>query len=241
MDLNSFSPRRSKELGHPLIIIRFTELLLVSINRYSTLRKTVYPPYGFSAVRYGIVCLSAANTAATLTRSNPMKALSIKPAACGSVSHGTLRVEDLLSSFASELEWQIRRNGEYFSRPENFALRDKLNVLAGEAQDAWNEDGETLKDEEAAAEMVNDLQDALANNFAPMYGMFGAHEGDGSDFGYWIDIEQAKESVGFVSSPSQEFPPEDFRGEWLHINERGNCTLYVREADGSDREIWSVV
>lgn len=172
----------------------------------------------------------------------------IKPASIGSISHGTLRTEDLLSAFASELEWQINRNGEYFSQPEHFAFRNKLCNLVGEAQDAWNEDGETLQDEDLASEMVNGLQDVLSNNFAPMYGYFGSHEGDGSDFGYWVNVDHAKEDVGFVSSEDQEFPDDDFRGAWLHVNDHGNCTLYVRETAGAgsddsyqDEEIWSLV
>lgn len=172
----------------------------------------------------------------------------IKPASIGSISHGTLRTEDLLSAFASELEWQINRNGEYFSQPEHFAFRNKLCNLVGEAQDAWNEDGETLQDEDLASEMVNELQDVLSNNFAPMYGYFGSHEGDGSDFGYWVNIDTVKEDVGFVSSKSQEFPDDDFLGAWLHVNDHGNCTLYVRETAGAgsddsyqDEEIWSIV
>lgn len=172
----------------------------------------------------------------------------IKPAGIGSISHGTLRTEDLISAFADELEWQINRNGEYFSQPEHFAFRDKLNNLVSEAKDAWNEDGETLRDEESASEMVNELQDVLSNNFAPMYGYFGSHEGDGSDFGYWVNIDTVKEDVGFVSSESQEFPDDDFLGAWLRVNERGNCVLYVREVAGAgsddnyqDEEIWSLV
>ena len=174
----------------------------------------------------------------------------IKPARFGTVSHDTLRTEDLLNAFASELEWQIRRNGDYFSQPENFAERDRLNALVGEAQDAWQEDGETLKDEDEAQEMVNELQDALSDNFAPMYGYFGTHCGDGSDFGYWVEIENVKEQVGFVSSRDQAEPEAAFRGEWLEVNERGNCTLYVREDNTTDafardgyvdREIWGIV
>jgi len=165
---------------------------------------------------------------------------SIRFAKFGTVSHATLRTEDLLESFANELEWQISRNGDFLSRPENFAMRDRLNSLLGEAQDMWNEDGQTLQDEDAAAEMVNErLPDAL-NEFAAPYAYFGAHEGDGSDFGYWPHIDGVRESVDFVSSQDQEYPADDFQGEWMHINERGNCTLYVR-TNGKDSEIWSIV
>lgn len=165
----------------------------------------------------------------------------LKPATFGSISHGTLRTEDLLSAFTSELEWQVSRNGAFLSRPENFPLRDRLANLIGEAQDAWAPDGETLADEEQAAELVNEsLMDAL-QEFAPTYGYFGSHPGDGSDFGFWVDVESVKEQVEFVSSKSQDYPDAGFVGEWLHVNERGNCTLYVRDESGKDVEIWSIV
>lgn len=172
---------------------------------------------------------------------NPVP-VALIPARFGSISHGTLCTEDLLSSFLSELEWQISRNGAFLSLPENFPLRDRLAKLVGEAQDAWNEDGETLQDEEQAGELVNDMQDALSEHFAPAYGYFGTHPGDGADFGFWAnDIESIKEEIDFVSSKREEYPPEDFRGEWLHVNDHGNCTLYVRGENGKDVEIWGLV
>lgn len=184
---------------------------------------------------------------------------SIIPASFGSISHGTLRTQDLLSAFLGELEWQLRRNGDYFSRPENFGERDRLNNLVGEAQDCFAEDGEEInpEKEDDAEYLVNEtLPDALQSFCAP-YCCFGSHPGDGSDFGFWPDIETAKECVGFVSRDrhswdetcfidddghkNPEYPAADFQGEWLHINERGNCTLYFRDESGSDVEIWSVV
>lgn len=166
--------------------------------------------------------------------------MNLKTANIGSISHGTLRTEDLLHTFASELEWQINRNGEFLSRPENFPMCDRLAKLLGESQDAWKDDGETLQDDDIAAELVNELQDAL-NEFAPSHCSFSAHCGDGSDFGFWpMDMEEIKEQVEFASSTEQEYPDDDFSGEWLHINERGNCTLYVR-SNGKDSEIWSIV
>lgn len=162
----------------------------------------------------------------------------------GSVSHGTLRTEDLLEAFANELEWQIRRNGEFYSRPENFAERDRLNAIVEEANECFGEDGQTIPDDKQddAYEMVNDTLLNALQEFAPPYSYFGSHCGDGSDFGYWPDdIEQIKEQVEFASSKENEYPADDFRGEWLHVNERGNCTLYVRLNAGQDSEIWSLV
>lgn len=167
----------------------------------------------------------------------------LKCAKIGSISHGTLRDEDLLEVFTNELEWQIQRNGDFFSRPENFTERDRLNAIIGEAQDCWTDDGEVIKEDKQ--DMVSDLiNDALINaleSFCPPYFYFGAHYGDGSDFGYWpLDIEEIKGQVEFSSTTEQEYPADDFQGEWLHINERGNCTLYVRE-NGQDKEIWAIV
>lgn len=170
----------------------------------------------------------------------------------GSISHGTLRTEDLLEAFANELEWQIRRNGEFYSRPENFTERNRLNAIAEEANECFGEDGQTITDDklDVAGEMVNETLVNALQEFAPPYSYFGSHCGDGSDFGYWPDgIEQIKEQVEFVSAKDNEYPADDFRGEWLHINDRGNCALYVRgeiaDADGNckvnDTEIWSLV
>ena len=53
-------------------------------------------------------------------------------------------------------------------------------------------------------------------------------------------IESVEENVEFKSSRDQDYPPDDYRGEWLHVSDHGNCTLYVRE-NGEDREIWGVV
>lgn len=160
----------------------------------------------------------------------------------GSISHGTMRAEDLLEAFSSELEWQIRRNGDYFASPENLAQRDRLNNLVGEANDLYEDDGTILPDnEERAEEMVNEsLPDAL-QGFCLPYFYFGSHPGDGSDFGYWCDLSYLQDAFeGFQSSKEQEYPADDYQGEWLHINERGNMTLYVR-TNGEDKEVWGVV
>jgi hypothetical protein len=65
------------------------------------------------------------------------------------------------------------------------------------------------------------------------------------DFGLYPDLEGAQENCEFVSSSNRcrngkEYPDDDYTGEWIHVNDHGNCTLYVRE-NGKDTEIWSVV
>lgn len=161
---------------------------------------------------------------------------SIKPASLGSISHGTLRTEDLLSAFLSELESRIFLNGDYFSRPENFAERDRLANLVGEAQDCFAEDGNEIdpEKEDEASELVNErLPDAL-NMFAPSYCYFGAHEGDGSDFGYWPDIFAIEELPCIADNSAEAIAAEqseDFSTDVRYVNDHGNVTVYG--ADGS--------
>lgn len=59
---------------------------------------------------------------------------------------------------------------------------------------------------------------------------------------YVPDVESAKEDCGFVTGqrdPSgqydcdetdRDYPAADFRGDWLHVSDHGNATLYVRES-----------
>lgn len=56
-----------------------------------------------------------------------------------------------------------------------------------------------------------------------------------------VDVDGAKEDCEFVSSKEQDYPPDDYRGEWLHVTDHGNVTLYVRGDDGDDTEVWSCV
>lgn len=58
---------------------------------------------------------------------------------------------------------------------------------------------------------------------------------------YVPDVESAKEDCEFVSSRETERPADDFRGQWLHVSDHGNCTLYSRDENGADRELWSIV
>lgn len=156
------------------------------------------------------------------------QAITIKPASLGTISHGTLRTEDQLNAFGDELEWQIRRNGEFFSQPENFATRDFLNNLHGEHCDIFDADGNLPDDkEEEASTLVMELAGILSEHFAPRYCYFGTHEGDGSDFGYWADWSRIEELPVVEGSDEALALSEDCKS----VNDHGNVTVYG--ADGS--------
>lgn len=96
----------------------------------------------------------------------------------------------------------------------------------------WAKDSETLSwAGDAAVEHLNAQE---TRSF--MYWEFE----DNSLF-LMANVDGAREEVGFVSSKSQDYPPDDYRGEWLHVSDHGNATLYCRGAKGKDTEIWAVV
>lgn len=156
-------------------------------------------------------------------------------ASFGSISHGTLRYEDLLDTFSSTLEELLDKQPKRFKRATYRALiraaRRDLRAL-----EACPEPSATTDDSGA---LVGDLCDAL-NAFAPPYAYFGAHEGDGSDFGFWLcDMDDFD---GLRVKDTSEVP-WDYQGEVLHVNDHGNVTLYHTTKRGPERlrEVWSLV
>lgn len=82
----------------------------------------------------------------------------------GSVSSGTMRPEDLIPCFASLLR--------------NLDIADAHHELIMDAnaiEDYGSDD---------AAEILSELF-AVLNDYAPEDCYFGAHEGDGADYGFW--------------------------------------------------------
>ena len=93
----------------------------------------------------------------------------------GSVSHGTMRNEDLIPDFLWELDRvdTARANGIR----EDYA--DILDAMNDDDFDVFTDDMQ-----DAASDLVNTLFDAL-NEYCPDDCYFGAHPGDGSDYGCW--------------------------------------------------------
>jgi hypothetical protein len=96
----------------------------------------------------------------------------------GSISHGTLRTQDLLTTFASVLDTLTEGNHP--------TLVAEANLYASMIE----ADTATERDLDLAAETLSTLTDCL-ESFAPKGFYFGTHEGDGSDFGFWyLDNEE---------------------------------------------------
>jgi hypothetical protein len=146
----------------------------------------------------------------------------MKYAQFGSISSGTLRTEDLLESFADELEYQLKRQTRSFKRKAYRALINEARRVNPEGEDA--------------SCVVDELQDAL-QDFSPPYAYFGAHPGDGADFGYWVDDMDNFDGLR-VDDTSEV--PADYSGEVLHVNDHGNMTLYTARK-GKLREVWGIV
>lgn len=137
-------------------------------------------------------------------------------ASIGTISHGTLRAEDLIDSFLDELN-------RLASAKADSILADYEDYEAAcedEDHDFWTND---------ADEMVNALQDAL-NEYAPPFCYFGATEGDGSDFGFWPSLDNIDEDGDVVKV-------ESVPSYILQVNDHGNATLY----EVSVKEVWSII
>lgn len=82
----------------------------------------------------------------------------MKTASLGTVSHATLRAEDLIGSFLAELEYQLNRQERTADNREEL---DKLNNFIGEIQDECYDDDGGYIESENDMEIVSDLIDRL--------------------------------------------------------------------------------
>lgn len=137
----------------------------------------------------------------------------------GTVSHGTLRSEDLVETFLDEL---CR------------VAPGKYGALKREARQFLRLD----LDDADGSEIVNDLQDALSEH-APPFLYFGTTEGDGSDFGWWPCMEQIDELETFDDTSAAA--AERHVGEFKVLSDHGNVEVYVRSANGRIRSILGIV
>jgi hypothetical protein len=85
---------------------------------------------------------------------------------------------------------------------------------------------------------LEQLFDALGEYSGP-YFYFGAHPGDGADYGFWLSEGWEEDFDGLKVDDLSEVPNK-YRGEFVVVSDHGNVTLYVKTSR-TLREIWSVV
>jgi hypothetical protein len=150
----------------------------------------------------------------------------------GSVSHGTMRNEDLIPVFADTLESLLKNKSDEGSGVWG-SCRD-LIAAAREIEDFGSEN---------ADEVLNDLFGAL-DCFAPPFFYFGSNLGDGSDFGFWFSSEAFEDAVHagevFKIAAGNEWPDDFGASEYQYVAEitdHGNVTLFTV----GGKEIWAIV
>ena len=148
-------------------------------------------------------------------------------ASIGSISTGTMKASDLIPCFASVLA-QLDEENEYL------ALVVQCNEL--EDYDLRNDGSDGLED------ILNDLFEAL-NEQSPPYCHFSAHDGDGSDYGFWLDWDSINEAIhdGYILKVDDlaSVPADHHGGSVLVVSDHGNATLYQAQIEW--REVWAVV
>lgn len=100
----------------------------------------------------------------------------------GSISHGTLRPEDFLRVFSEELE-RVSPDLQDCGQRDAKIIAEAREILAHPSA-ATGSLYITPSMSERIEWCVADLIDAL-DCYAPSGMYFGAHVGDGSDFGFW--------------------------------------------------------
>ena len=144
----------------------------------------------------------------------------------GSISSGTMRPEDLIPTFAAELTRLAKQPGILSPKRRKEQL-EWLQVVTEDIADNQQVDSDL------------DILFDMLSEYAGPYFYFGAHPGDGSDYGYWLSESFADDFDGLKVSDLSEVP-SNYLGEVLLVNDHGNISLYVKSAR-KFREIWSVV
>ena len=122
--------------------------------------------------------------------------------------------------------------------PAFIVLLQAIEGEHGRSEHKWFEDESAWDDERLLG-----LMDKL-NEYAPQYCYFGAHPGDGSDFGFWLDhftLEEDIETGELLAVSDLSEIPIDHVGNVLLINDHGNKSLYFIGIDDVLQERWSLV
>ena len=142
----------------------------------------------------------------------------------GSISEGTLRPENLLPTFASELR----------SRATNEELAFYKEIL----DEAYKMGDFSTKD---ATWLLDSLEAGLMQIY-PLGLHFCSVEGDGACFGFWPDqdILDNPEDHDVLKLNAGDSSPTDYRGDLFFVSDHGNISFGYVDSEGF-HETWSCV
>jgi hypothetical protein len=142
-----------------------------------------------------------------------------KTLALGSWSHGTMRNEDVIPALLDACD-SVRMN----AHDRKTVRRD-----AAEVNYQTRETGDWY-DTEDADELGNRLMDILTC-YCPPFCYFGAHEGDGSDYGCWFSSDAYEQSVAdgesWIDPGDGSAMPADATYR-VRVSDHGNVEVYDR-------------
>ena len=156
----------------------------------------------------------------------------------GVVSEGTLRDEDLISAFAGELDYYMKRLRLTRDQRKRFAtlVRD-----ANSQAEVLESDRDFEHDHYDAGGIINELEDAL-NEIAPPYCYFGTPDGDGACFGFFPCLGMGGDTDDL---PKLDDLADITREHWgedvLIVNDHGNVTCGHVDRRGRFKAYWAVV
>ena len=170
----------------------------------------------------------------------------------GSISSGTMRPEDLIPTFCAELESLAKRPGIVSAKGRKVHLKlvreiktriEQSDVLHTnpEGFDGPLSEEDTYYESDDCHYDLESLFDALGEYSGP-YFYFGAHPGDGADYGFWLSEgweQDAEDNDIPIVNDASELPAK-YRGEWFEVSDHGNVSLMVTTSRAT-REIWSLV
>lgn len=158
----------------------------------------------------------------------------MQQAKLGSISTGTLQINELIPAFCETL-----------SNLDNVFEKETLVDIITDlcSIDERNPHAHMATYHETLNNLFVVLEQDLSEH-APPYAYFGSHPSDGTDYGFWPDwesINEGKHEGDLLQVDDLADVPEDCRLDHvLLINDHGNTTLYANSY-GDWVEVWSVV
>jgi hypothetical protein len=147
----------------------------------------------------------------------------------GSVSSGTMRKEDLMPVFVNEL---------LAIDPEN-----QVASMIWAKYSEYEEDDETYWNLEESDYDLDDLFEEFNHVCDVPYIYFGAHPGDGADYGYWIDFDAVEDDIEYdelLCVANEEEIPSDHVGLVAFKSKNEVVALYNSANGNFESMIWGV-